>query len=291
MMNDYLVKAYAFDGTTRIYAAKTTNLVEEARQLHDTWPAATAAFGKALTASVIMGAMYKEDQKLTLRIDGGGPLGGIVTTTNARGEVRGYVGNPHTHMSTNDNRLADAFAIGNNGFIHVTKDLLVRNIFTSSSEIQTGEISQDLTYYFAMSEQIPSSVGLGVLVDEANVCQAAGGFILQIMPGAKKETIETIEQTIRTMKPVSELIKNDYTPEMIINEITRGNHQLMETMSLHYQCDCSYDRFANSLIALGKNELKTLIDENEPVETQCHFCNKKYVYSLEELKKFYESAK
>jgi molecular chaperone Hsp33 len=290
-MKDYLVKAYAFDGTVRIYAAKSTDLVEEARQIHDTWPAATAAFGKVLTASAIIGAMYKGDQKLTIRIDGGGPIGGIVTTTNSNGQVRGYVGNPHIHMSTNNNKLADAFAVGNNGFIHVTKDLQVRNIFTSSSEIRTGEISEDLTYYFALSEQIPSSVGLGILVDENNTVKSAGGFILQVMPGAKQDTLKKIETNIRAMKPVSELICEGFTPEMIIEEITKGDHQFIETMSVTYACDCSKDRFANSLIALGKTELTSLIEENKTIETACHFCNKKYNFTQNDLINLLEDAK
>jgi len=289
-MKDYLVKAYAFDGTVRIYAAKTTDLVEEARQIHDTWPAATAAFGKALTGTIIMGAMYKGDQNLTIRIDGSGPIGGIVTTTNANGEVRGYVGNPHIHASTNHDKLADAYAVGDNGFIHVTKDLHVRNIFTSSSEIKTGEIAQDLAYYFTMSEQIPSAVGLGVLINEMNETQAAGGFILQVMPGAKPNTLDEIEKNIRSMRPISELIKANYTPEMIIEEITKGKHEFIETMSLHYACDCSRERFSKGLIALGKSELDKLIQEKDPVETVCHFCNKKYVFTENDLKSLLESA-
>jgi molecular chaperone Hsp33 len=290
-MKDYLVKAYAFDGTVRIYAAKTTDLVEEARQIHDTWPAATAALGKALTGTIIMGAMYKGDQSLTIRFDGSGPIGGIVTTTNAMGEVRGYVGNPHIHASTNDDKLADAYAVGDNGFIHVTKDLKVRNIFTSSSEMRTGEIAQDLAYYFTMSEQIPSAVGLGVLINEKNETQSAGGFILQVMPGAKSDALDEIERNIQAMKPVSELIKTDYTPEMIINEITKGKPEFIETMSLKYACDCSKDRFARGIISLGKTEIKQLIEEKKPIETVCHFCNKKYVYNEDELTSFLESAK
>ncbi len=290
-MNDYLVKAYAFDGTVRIYAAKTTDLVEEARCIHDTWPAATAAFGKVLTGSIIMGAMYKGDQNLTLRIDGGGPIGGIVVTTNANGEVRGYVSQPHVHFSTNDNKLADAYAVGNDGFIHVTKDLNVRNIFTSSSEIRTGDFAEDLTYYFTMSEQIPSAVGLGVLVDELNQAKAAGGFILQVMPGAKSETLDKIEANIHAMRPISELIAKKYTPEMIINEITKGDHQLVETMRLKYACDCHRERFASGLVALGKQELTNLINEKIPVETVCHFCNKKYVFTQDDLQNLLKNSK
>ncbi|MDP3130609.1 MAG: Hsp33 family molecular chaperone HslO, partial [Bacillota bacterium] len=189
-MNDYLVKAYAFNGTVRLYAASTTILVEEARKIHDTFPAATAALGRTLTAAAIMGAMYKGDQTITIRIDGGGPIGGIVVTADADGHVRGYVVHPHVHGSTNDGKLAVGFVVGQNGFIHVTKNLNVKNVFTSSAELQTGEIAEDFAYYFLMSEQIPAAVGLGILVEIDNSVRSAGGFILQAMPGAKPETID-----------------------------------------------------------------------------------------------------
>jgi len=283
-MNDYLVKAYAYGGTVRVYGACTTNLVEEARIIHDTFPAATAAFGRVLTAAVIMGAMYKEDQTLTIRIDGGGPIGGIVVTTNASGEVRGYVGNPHVHGSTNDGKLAVGFVVGSNGFIHVTKNLNVRNIFTSSAELQTGEIAEDFTYYFSMSEQIPSAVGLGVLVETDNSVLSAGGFILQVMPGAKSETLDEIEANIKAMKPVSELIRSGHTPEMIVNEITRGKHELVERLDLNYRCDCTRERFSAGLASLGRTELEAMIAEDRPIETVCHFCNKKYMFAVDELK-------
>ena len=185
-MKDYLVKAYAFGGTVRIYAANTTNLVEEARNIHGTWPAASAAFGRVLTASLIMGAMYKGDQSLTIRINGGGPIGDIISVVNAHGEVKGYVQNPEVQFSNKD-KLAVNMVVGNNGFIHVTKDLKIRDVFTSSAELQTGEIAEDFTYYFAVSEQIPSSVGLGVLVNEKNEVLASGGFILHKIPGCKEE--------------------------------------------------------------------------------------------------------
>ncbi len=283
-MNDYLVKAYAFNGTVRIYAAVTTELVEEARIIHDTWPAATAALGRTLTASVIMGAMYKEDQTLSIRIDGGGPIGKIMTTTNAHGEVRGFVTNPHVHMSTNAGKLAVGQVVGNNGFIHVTKDVKIRDTFTSSAELQSGEIAEDFTYYFAKSEQIPSSVGLGVLVNDDNKVLSSGGFILQIMPGCIDETLAEIEEVITTIKPVSELIQNGFTPEDIINEITKGKHEIVEKMELHYTCDCSKERFAKGLISLGENELQEMIDDNKTIETTCHFCGKDYHFDIDELK-------
>ncbi|HPD99977.1 MAG TPA: Hsp33 family molecular chaperone HslO [Bacillota bacterium] len=283
-MNDYLVKAYAFSGTVRIYAATTTNLVERARKIHDTYPAASAAFGRTLTASLIMGAMYKGDQSLTIRIDGGGPIGKIVTQVNANGVVKGLVENPHVHISSKD-KLAVGMIVGNNGFIHVTKDLKVRDVFTSSAELQTGEIAEDFTYYFAKSEQIPSSVGLGVLVNEKNEVFASGGFILQVMPGVKPETIAKIESKIQSMKPISELINNNYKPEDIINLITDGDHELVEEMPLKYECDCSKERFYDGLSTLDKKELDSLILDNEPINITCEFCKTDYQFSIEDLKK------
>ena len=283
-MNDYLVKAYAFGGTVRIYAATTTNLVEEARKIHDTYPAASAAFGRVLTASLIMGAMYKGDQTLTIRIDGGGPIGKIIASVNANGIVKGVVENPHVHIS-DKNKLAVGMIVGNNGFIHVTKDLKVRDVFTSSAELQTGEIADDFTYYFAKSEQIPSSVGLGVLVNENNEVFASGGFILQAMPGVKDETIAKIERNINSMKPISELIKDNYKPEDIINLITKGSHELVDEMPLKYQCDCSKERFENGLATLDNKDLESIINDGETIEIQCEFCKTKYNFSVDELKK------
>ncbi len=281
-MNDYLIKAYAFDGTVRIYAANTTNLVEETRLIHGTWPAASAAFGRVLTASLIMGAMYKEDQMLTVRINGGGPIGELVTVVNAHGVVKGTVENPEVHISQKD-KLAVGMVVGNNGFIHVTKDLKIRDIFTSSAELQTGEIADDFTYYFAASEQIPSSVGLGVLVNEQNEVFASGGFILQLMPGATEETIAKIENNISEMKPISELIQEGKKPEDIIQLITKGDHQLIDEMPLYYQCDCSRERFEKGLISLGKKELETLSKEDQPIEVTCQFCKKHYEFSTDQI--------
>jgi molecular chaperone Hsp33 len=285
-MNDYLVKAYAFDGMVRIYGAATTQLVEQARIYQGTWPAATAALGRTLTATVIMGAMYKGDISLTVRIDGNGPIGGIVVTANAKGEVRGYVGNPEVHASTDSGKLAVGYVVGKDGFMNVTKDLKIRDIFTSSSALQTGEIGDDFAYYFVMSEQIPSSVGLGVLVNDDNSVLAAGGFILQLMPGAlgKPLLVDEIEANIKAMKPVSELIQKGYTPEMIIQEITKGNHTIVETMPVMYACDCGREKFARGLKSLGKKELDEMILDGKPIETVCHFCNKKYQFTLDDLK-------
>ena len=282
-MRDYLVKAYAFNGTVRIYAASTTQLVEEARQIHQTYPAASAAFGRLLTASLIMGAMYSENQTLTIRINGNGPIGKMITKVDAHGHVKGTVENPQVHYSYKD-KLAVGMVVGNNGYIHVTKDLKIRDVFTSSSELQTGEIAEDFTYYFAKSEQIPSSVGLGVLVNETNEVFASGGFILQAMPGVKEETLIKIEENIKAMRPISELINEGKTPEQIVEEITKGDHEFVEEMPLSYECDCSKNRFSSGLATLDNEELDSMIEDNEPIEVTCDFCKTHYHFSIDEIK-------
>ena len=282
-MKDYLRKAYAFNGTVRIYAATTTNLVEEARQIHQTYPAASAAFGRLLTTSLIMGAMYSENQTLTIRVEGNGPIGKMITSVDAHGHVKGTLENPQVHFSYKD-KLAVGMVVGNKGHIHVTKDLKIRDVFTSSSEIQTGEIAEDFTYYFTKSEQIPSSVGLGVLVNEKNEVFASGGFILQVMPGVKDETITKIEENINSMLPVSELIESGKTPEEIIQEITKGDHEFVDSMDLFYRCDCSKERFAQGLSTLDKSELESIIQDQQPIEITCQFCKTQYEFSIEEIK-------
>lgn len=281
-MKDYLVKAYAFDGTVRIYGANTTKLVAHAQKIHDLWPTSAAAFGRLLTASIIMGAMYKGDQELTIRVEGDGPLGGMVATTNAYGEVRGYVGNPHVFLQYNSGKLNVGQAVGN-GFIHVTKDLKVRDMFTSSAEIQTGEIAEDFAYYFTASEQIPSAVGLGVLVNDDNTIISSGGFILQVMPGCKSETLDKIEKALKEIKPVSQMIQENYTPEMIIQSIAKDDYKLLEELDLEYKCNCSREKFEKGLISLGVEELQKLKDDDDPVETSCHFCGTKYQFTNEDI--------
>lgn len=289
-MKDYLIKAYAYDGTVRIYTAVTTDLVAHAQNIHDLWPTSAAALGRLLTVSVIMGAMYANDQELTIRVEGDGAIGSMVTTTTTKGEVRGYVENPHVFLQYNSGKLNVGQSVGN-GFIHVTKDLKVRNLFTSSSEIQTGEIAEDFAYYFTASEQIPSAVGLGVLVNDDNKILSSGGFILQVMPGCKKETITQIEKKIKELLPVSEMIKKGYTPEDIMNEISGNSYQHLETLDLNYYCNCSREKFEKGLISLGKEQLTEIIEEDKKLETICHFCNTKYKFNEDDLKQLLLESK
>lgn len=289
-MKDYLVKAYAFDADVRIYTARTTNLVAEAQQRHDLWPTSAAALGRLLTQSVIMGAMYKDDQELTIRVEGNGPIGGMVTTTNTKGEVRGYVGNPHVFLQYNSGKLNVGQAVGN-GFIHVTKDLKTRALFTSSAEIQTGEIAEDFAYYFTTSEQIPSAVGLGVLVNDDNTIIASGGFILQVMPGCRPETLDKIERILKEIPPMSELVEAGKTPEEMMEIITEGDFQLLEELDLHYKCNCHKEKFEKGLISLGADQLTEILEEDGKIDVTCQFCAEGYHFDSTEIKELIEQTK
>ncbi len=274
-MKDYLAKAYAFDGKVRLYAARSTNLVSEAQKIHGLWPSSSAALGRLLTGGVIMGAMYKGEQELTIRIESDGPIEGMVATTNAKGEIRGYVGNPRLFFQHNDGKINVSQAVGNGNF-HVTKDVKVRDIFTSTAKLQTGEIAEDMAYYFTASEQIPSAVSLGVKVNDDNSILYAGGFILQRMPGCPEETIELIEERLKTLKTSTQMLEEGYTPEDMIQEITQGDHKILHTMDLSYSCDCNREKFERGLISLGKQQLTNIKEEDGQIETVCHFCQSKY---------------
>ncbi|MCF7925270.1 MAG: Hsp33 family molecular chaperone HslO [Candidatus Izimaplasma sp.] len=289
-MKDYIVKAYAFNDTVRVYATTSTNLVNSAQKIHDLWPTSAAAFGRLLTASVTMGAMYKGEQELTIRVQGDGPIGGMVAIANAKGHVRGYVHNNHVFLQYNNGKLNVGKAVGN-GFIHVTKDLKIKQPFTSSAPIQTGELAEDFAYYFTASEQIPSAVNLGVFVDDDNTILASGGFILQAMPGIQEGQIKEIEKRINALPPISDLIKDNFTPEEIIDQLSDGDYTLLEILDIAYQCNCSKKRFEKGLISLGIEELKTLYDENNPIETTCQFCNTTYHFNQKELKKLIDETK
>lgn len=285
-MSDYAIKSYAYNQEVRIYVATSTHLVEEARKIHQTWPTATAAFGRTLTVSAMMGLMYKEKETITVRIKGDGPIGTLLVEANAQGEVRGEIQNPNVYLKYEDGpkkgKLNVGAAVGR-GLLHVTKDLKMKDYFTSSSELQTGEIGDDFTYYFALSEQTPSSVGVGVLVNTDQSVLAAGGYILQLMPNVKEETIQKIEQIISHIAPMSTLIQEGKTPEDILHILSDGTEQILETHSISYSCHCSKDGFARSLSALDDKTLHELIHEDGMAEIECHFCRKKYIFSKEEL--------
>ena len=287
-MKDYALIATAYQNTVRIYVASSTHLVEEARKIHQTWPTATAAFGRFLTVSAMMGLMFKEGERITLRIKGDGPIGAMLVEANHIGEVRGEIFNPSVYIKYEDGpkkgKLNVGAAIGQ-GFIHITKDLGMKDYFTSSSEIQSGEIGDDFTYYFATSEQTPSSVGVGVLVDKNQHCLASGGYILQLMPNVSEETIQSIESLIATIPPMSTLIHQGKSPEDILHILSQGTEHILKKHDISYTCHCSKDGFARSLSALDEETLHTLIHEDEQAEIVCHFCQKKYLFNKLELEK------
>jgi molecular chaperone Hsp33 len=285
-MNDYALISYAYNKTIRIYVASSTHLVEEARRIHQTWPTATAAFGRFLTVSAMMGLMYKDDEKITLRIKGDGPIGSMLVEANTLGEVRGEILNPHVYLKYEEGpkkgKLNVGAAVGS-GFLHVTKDLGMKDYFTSSSELQTGEIGDDFTYYFAVSEQVPSSVGVGVLVDTDQTVLASGGYILQVMPECQEETLVFLESLIPKLPPMSSLIQEGKTPEEILNLLANGTEQILSKHEISYTCHCSKDGFARSLSALDDPTLDSLIHEDGKAEIECHFCKKQYVFDKKEL--------
>ncbi|KXZ20465.1 Hsp33 family molecular chaperone HslO [Bacillus nakamurai] len=281
---DYLIKAIAFDGKVRAYAARTTDMVNEAQRRHDTWPTASAALGRTMTASLMLGAMLKGEDKLTVKVEGGGPIGAIVADANAKGEVRAYVSNPHVHFDLNEQGKLDVRrAVGTDGTLSVVKDLGLREFFTGQVEIVSGELGDDFTYYLVSSEQVPSSVGVGVLVNPDNTILAAGGFILQLLPGTDEETISTIEQRLSQIEPISKLIQKGLTPEEILEEVLGQKPEVLETMPVKFHCSCSKERFQTAILGLGKKEIQDMIEEDGKAEAVCHFCNENYLFTKEEL--------
>lgn len=286
MTTDYLVKALAFDGVIRAYAIRTTETVGEAQRRHHMWPTATAALGRTMTAAVMMGAMLKGENKLTVKIQGDGPLGPIVVDANAKGEVRGYATHPQTHVPLNEQGKLDVRGVvGTEGTLSVVKDLGLKDYFTGQVPIISGEIAEDFTQYFVVSEQVPSAVALGVLVNPDNTVKAAGGFILQVMPGASEETIELLESRLDDMTPISQMIDQGLTPEGILSQVLGQEHvEFVDKMDVKFECECSKERFGEAIKGLGTEEIQAMIDEDQGAEAQCHFCLETYQYSEDELK-------
>lgn len=283
-MSDYLVRALAFNGTIRIYAVNITETVREAQRRHQTLPAATAALGRTMAVAAMMGAMLKGRESLTVKVTGDGPIGEILVDANAIGEVKGYVANPDVHFQYPDGKLNVQAAVGTNGEITVIKDLGLKDFFISSVNLISGELGEDFTYYFAKSEQTPSSVGCGVYVDTDNSVLSAGGFIIQVMPGATDETITTLENILKSIKPVSQMLYEGYKPEDIVKAICQDNdYQIISKLDIKFVCNCSKERFAEGLVSLGKDEVQKIIEEDHGAEVVCHFCKERYYYTENEL--------
>ena len=283
---DYIVRATAADSQIRAFAATTKETVELARQYHNTSPVATAALGRLLTAGAMMGAMMKgEKDLLTLQVKGNGPLGGITVTADSAANVKGYVNNPEVLIHANEKGKLDVGGAVGAGILNVIRDMGLKEPYVGQCELQTGEIGDDLTYYFATSEQVPSSVGVGVLMDKGNTVRQAGGFIIQLMPFTSDEVIDRLEAKLSEVKSVTTMLDGGMTPEQILEELLgEFGLEINDTLPTRYHCNCSRERIEKALISIGKKDLQEMINDGEPIEVGCQFCDKKYQVTEDELK-------
>lgn len=292
-MADYIVRATAANSQIRAFAATTRDLVEHARAAHNTSPVATAALGRLLTAGSMMGVMMKgEKDLLTLQVKAGGPLEGITVTADSKGNVKGYVGNPNVILHANDKGKLDVAGAVGVGFMNVIKDMGLKEPYVGQTVLQTSEIAEDLTYYFATSEQVPSSVGLGVLMEKDNTVKQAGGFIIQLMPFTEETVISQLEENLKDVTSVTAMLEEGHTPESLLKTLLKGfDIEINETIPTQFYCNCDKDRVEKALISVGRKELQDMIDEGKEIEMNCHFCNRNYTFSVEELKNILKRCK
>lgn len=284
-MQDIIVKATAFNGMVRAYAANTTELVGEVCRRQDTWATSSAALGRTLTITGLVASMHKGEDTVTVKVEGDGPMRAIVADGHANGAVRGYTLNPHVEFPLNDvGKLDVKRAVGEAGTLSVVKDLGLKNYFTGQVPLVSGEISEDFTYYFATSEQTPSAVASGVIVDTDLSIKAAGGFVVQLMPGASEEVIDQLEQKINAFPPISSLIEAGKSPEDILELLFHDADLIKhEEAPVYFECQCSRNRMLTAIEGLGKEEIQAMIEEDHGAETTCHFCNESYYITEEEL--------
>jgi molecular chaperone Hsp33 len=284
--NDYMVRGTAGNGQVRAFVATTRDMAEYARKVHGTTPVATAALGRLLTAGVMMGTMMKGDQdEITVRIDGDGPIRMVLVTADSHGTARGCVGNPDVLLPFKENGHLDVGGAVGKGSLKVIRDTGLKEPYVGEVNLVSGEIAEDLTYYFAASEQVPSAVSLGVLVDTDTTVRRAGGMILQMMPDASDEIIDDLENTLKKLPSMTELLEAGKTPEDIFREVLgRWQPEILETVPLSYRCSCSRERVERALISISAKDLRELIEENKTIEVACQFCDKKYSFTVDDLK-------
>ena len=282
---DYMIRATAAEGQIRAFAATTKELVEVARAAHNTSPVATAALGRTLTGTAMLGIMMKGDRDvLTVQIKGDGPIMGITATADAKGHVKGFVGQPEVLLHANAKGKLDVGGAVGRGYMRVIKDLGLKEPYTGEVELQTGEIAEDFTYYLTLSEQVPSAVGLGVLMNKENTVRRAGGFILQLMPGVKEEVVDALEQKLAGVNSVTSMLDAGDTPEMILERLLGDfGLEILDTIPVSFVCNCSKDRMAKALMAIGRKELESIVADGHSEELRCHFCNSSYIFEAEEL--------
>ncbi len=290
---DIMIRATAADAMIRAFACTTRQTVEKARQAHNTSPVVTAALGRLLSAGAMMGYMLKgEKDLLTLQVKADGPMQGMTVTADAFGNVKGYANEPEVILPANAvGKLDVAGAVGQ-GFLSVIKDIGLKEPYVGQTALQTSEIAEDLTYYFAVSEQIPSSVGLGVLMEKDNTVKQAGGFIIQLMPFADDAVVERLEQNLSKIHSVTSMLEENPNPENMLNIILEGlQPQITDSLPVQFACNCSKKRVEKALLSIGKKELQEIIHDGEPIEVNCHFCNTNYQFHVDELKEIYRRAK
>jgi molecular chaperone Hsp33 len=285
-MEDYIVRGMAADNQVRFFGAYTTNLVEEARRRHETSPIATAALGRLLTAGAMMGSMCKNDTDLvTLQIKCDGPIGGLTVTADAKANVKGYVHHPEVMLPPSPAGKLDVGGAVGNGILTVIKDIGMKEPYSGQTSLVSGEIAEDLTYYFASSEQIPTSVALGVLMEKNNTVKQAGGFIIQLMPFASEEVIASLEEKIANFTSITDHLNRGDKPEEIIRELMGDfDVSFQDKIPTSFYCNCSKERISKAIVSIGKEEIQKMIDEGNDIEVNCHFCNSHYNLSVEELK-------
>lgn len=291
-MADYIVRATAANAQIRAFASTTREMVEFARSKHNTSPVATAALGRLMTAGGMMGSMMKgEDDLLTLQMKGSGPIGAIVVTADAKARVKGYVNNPNVLLPPNDKGKLDVGGAIGLGMLSVIKDMGLKEPYVGQCILQTGEVAEDLTYYFATSEQVPSCVGLGVLMEKDNTVKQAGGFIVQLMPFAEEKVISKLEENIKNISSVTSMLDEGLTPEQILERLLDGlDLEITDRMDTSFYCNCSKERVEKALISVGRKEIESMIADGKPIVMNCHFCNTDYTFETDELKAILKKA-
>lgn len=292
-MSDYIIRATAADAGIRAFAATTKELVEKARQIHDTSPVITAALGRLLTGGVMTGTMLKgEDDLLTLQVSGDGPVRGMTVTAGSNGTVKGYAVEPQVMLPKNAAGKLDVGGAVGRGTLRVIKDMGLKEPYVGQTALQTGEIADDLTYYFAASEQVPSSVGLGVLMEKNNTVKQAGGFIIQLMPFVGEEVIGALEKNLAAFSTVTTVLDEGKTPEEMLQQLLAGlDPVITEKMPCQYECSCSRERMERAIISIGKKDIEEMINDGEAIEVNCQFCGNSYHFSVEELKEMLKAAR
>ena len=292
-MHDYMVRATAAGAQIRAFACTTKELVEEARKAHNTSPVVTAGLGRLLSAGCMMGSMLKgEDDLITLIVRGDGPLQGLTVTADSKGRVKGYPLVPDVILPANAIGKLDVGGAVGRGYLKVIRDMGLKEPYVGQTELQTGEIAEDLTYYFALSEQVPSSVGLGVLMEKDNTVKQAGGFIIQLMPFTEEAVIGQLEKNLAEFSTVTKVLDEGKTPEEMLQMLLAGMDPVITEQSpCEFRCDCSRHRVEKAIISIGKKDIQDMIDDGQEIEVNCHFCNTAYKFSVEELKGLLRKAR